>query len=108
MDTHVEHLCHKYQHQCVVVIPPCHPRANVLSPLSQPQLDAAMKIMKSAAFRLGRHVTNPITLHYHVIKDTFFVLALGYFDDLRKHVLGGTGWTVAGTMVLVESHARPI
>jgi len=24
VDTHVEHLCRKYQHRCVVVIPPGH------------------------------------------------------------------------------------
>ena len=76
------------------------------------------------AFRLGRSVSNPITLqylqhNYHMVKDASFVLALGYFDDARKHVLGGTGGSVAmaqilgkplclwfgyGTVILVESH----
>jgi len=50
-------------------------------------------------------VTSPITLqyvqsHYHVIKDASLVLALGYFDRLRKHVLGDTGWTVAMAQML--------
>ena len=43
-----------------------------------------------AAFQLGRHVSHPITLqylrNYHVIKPASLVLALGYFDELRKHV----------------------
>ena len=105
MDAYVEHLCHKYQHQCVVIIPPCHPRAKVLSPLSQPQLDAAMTMVTGAAYQLGHHVTSPITFqylqrNYHVIKDASLVLALGYFDDVHKHVLGGTGWTVAMNQML--------
>ena len=50
--------------------------------------------------RLSRHVSHPITLqylqrNYYVIKPASLVLALGYFDELRKHVLGGTGWSVA-------------
>ena len=58
-----------------------------------------------AAFRLGRHVQSPITLqyiqrNYHVIKDASLVLALGYFDRLRKHVLGGTGWVVVMAQML--------
>ena len=96
VDTHVEHICHKYGHLCVVFIPPCYPRAKSLAPLTQPDLDAAMPMVTRAAFQLGRHVTHPITLrylqrNYHVIKPASLVLALGYFDELRKRVLGGTG-----------------
>jgi len=105
LDTHVEHLCHKYHHHCVVLIPPCHPRARSLTPLSQPALDAAMPIITRVAFQLGRHVSNPITLqylqrNYHVVKNASLVLALGYFDEARKHVSGGTGWSVAIAQVL--------
>ena len=97
-------ICHKYHH-CVVLIPPCHPRARSLTPLSQPALDAAMPIITRVAFQLGRHVSNPITLHYlqrnyHVVKNASFVLALGYFDEALKHVSGGTGWSVAIAQVL--------
>ena len=82
VDTHVEHLCHKYHHHCVVLIPPCHPRAWSLTPLSQPALDAATPIITRVAFQLGRHVSNPITLqylqrNYHVVKNASLVLALG-------------------------------
>ena len=57
------------------------------------------------AFRLGRHVSNPITLqylqrNYHVIKPASLVLALGHFDELRKHLLGGTGWSVVMPQIL--------
>ena len=59
VDTHVEHLCHKYHHHSVVLIPPCHPRAWSLTPLSQPALEAAKPIITRVAFQLGRHVSNP-------------------------------------------------
>ena len=60
-----------------------------------------------AAFQLGRHVSHPITLqylqrNYHVIKPASLVLALGYFDELREHVLGGTGWSVAMAQLLLK------
>ena len=35
VDTHVERLCHLYGHSCVVLIPPCHPRAKSLAPLTK-------------------------------------------------------------------------
>ena len=129
VDTHVEHVCHEYGHSCVVFIPPCHPRAKSLAPLTQPDLDATMLFVTRAAFQLGRHVSHPITLqylrrNYYVIKPASLVLALGYFDKLRKQVLGGTVWSVAmtqlllkplyvfdfyiGTVVLVESHPTTI
>ena len=96
--------------QCMVFIPPCHPRAKSLAPLTQPDLDAAMPIVTRAAFQLGRHVSHPITLqylqhNYHLlspVSPTSLVLALGYFDELRKHVLGGTGWSVAMAQLLLK------
>ena len=107
VDTNVEHLCHKYGHPFVVFIPPCHPRAKSLAPLTQPDLDAAMPIVTRAPFHLGRRVSHPITppylqRNYHVIKPASLVLALGYFDELRKHVLGGTGWSVAMAQILLK------
>ena len=86
VDTHMEHLCHKYGHSYVVFIPPFHPGAKSLAPLTQPDLDAAMPIVTRAAFHLCRHVSYPITLpclqrNYHVIKPASLVLALGYFDE---------------------------
>ena len=89
VDKHVEHVCHKYGHSCVVFIPPCHPRAKSLAPLTQPDLDASMPFVTRAAFQLGRHVSHPITLqylqhNYHVIKPASSVLALGYFDELCR------------------------
>ena len=64
VDTYVEHLGHKYGHSCVVFIPPCHPRAKSLEPLTRPDLDAAMPIVTRAAIYLGRHVSHLITLQY--------------------------------------------
>ena len=107
VDTHVEHVCQKYGHSCVVFIPPCLPRAKSLAPLTQPDVEAAMPIVTRAAFQLGRHVSHPITLQYlqrncHVIKPASLVLALGYFDELRKHEFGATGWSVAIAQLLLK------
>ena len=82
MDTHVEHLV--WSSVCGV------------HPLTQPDLDTAIPMVTWVAFQLGRHLSHPITLqylqrNYHVIKPASLVLALGYFDELCKHVLGGTG-----------------
>ena len=89
VDTHVERLCHLYGHSCVVILPPCHSRAKSLTPLTKPDLDAAMPFVTRAAFQLGRPVTHPITLqylqrNYHVIQPASLVLALGYFDELAS------------------------
>ena len=37
-----------------------------------------------------------------MIKPASLVLALGYFDELRKHILGGTGWSVAMAQILLK------
>ena len=89
----------------MVVIPPCHPRVKSLPPLTQSDLDAATPTVTQVAFRLGRHVSHPISLqylqrNYHVVTPASMVLALGYFDELRKHVLGGTGWSVVMAQLL--------
>ena len=104
VDTHVERLSPVWSFVCG------HhptPRAKSLAPLTQPDLDAAMPFVTRAAFQLGRHLSHPITLqylqrNYHVIKPASLVLALGYFDELRKHVLGGTGWSVAMAQLLLK------
>ena len=78
-----------------------------LSPSSQVPcaLDAATPIVTQAAFRLGRQIHHPISLQYiqriyHVIQPASLVLAVGYFDEFRKHVLGGTGWSVVMAQLL--------
>ena len=81
--------------------------AKSLEPLTQPDLDTATPMVTQAAFQLGRHVSHPITLqylqrNYHVIKTASLVLALRYFDELRKHVLGGMGWSVAMAQLLLK------
>ena len=105
VDTHVERLCHLYGHTCVVLIPPCHPRAKSLAPLTQSDLDAATPTVTQVAFRLGRQIHHPISLqyiqrNYHVIQLASLVLAVGFFDELRKHLLGGTAWSVVMAQLL--------
>ena len=109
VDTHVERLCHLYGHMCVVIIPPCHPRSKSLTPLTQSELDAATSMVTQVAFRLGRQIHHPISLQYiqrnvHVIQPASLVLALGHFDEHRKHLLGGTGWGV----VMAQLSGKPL
>ena len=103
--THVERLCQLSGHHCVVVIPPCHPCSKSLTPLTQSHLDEATPTVTQAAFRLGRQVHHPISLqyiqrNYHVVKLASQVLAVGYFDESRKHIMDGTGWSVVMAQIL--------
>ena len=89
----------------MVLNPTYYAQAKSLAPLTQPDLDAATPTVTQVAFRLGQHFSHPITLqslqrNYYVIKPASLVLALGYFDELRKHVLGGTVWRVAMSQIL--------
>ena len=68
-----------------------------------------MPMVTRAAFQLGRHVSHPIILqylqrNYCMIKPASLVLALGYFDESRKHVFGGTGWS----MVIAQILGKPL
>ena len=98
-------VCHLSGHLCVVVIPPCYPRAESLTPLTQSHLDEATPTVTQTAFRLGRQVPHPISLqyiqrNYHVVKPASLVLVVGYFDECRRHVMGGTGWSVVMAQIL--------
>ena len=99
VDTHVEHQVWSSVW--------CSSHPVTLELLTQPDLDDAMPMVTRAAFQLGQHVSHPITIqylqrNYHVIKPASLVFALGYFNELRKHVLGGTGWSVAMAQPLLK------
>ena len=109
VDTHVERLCHLSGHRCVVVIPPCHPPAKSQTSLTQSHLDEATPTVTQAALRLGRQASHPISLqyvqrNYHVVKPASLVLAVGYFDECRKHVMGRTDWSVVMAQILGKPH----
>ena len=77
----------------------------MLCPLTQSDLDAATPTVTQVAFRLGRRIHHPISLqyiqrNYHVIQPPSLILAVGYFDETRKHLLGGTGWSVVMAQLL--------
>ena len=83
----------------------CSSHPVTLEPLTQPDLDAAIPMVARAAFPLGRHISHLITLqylqrNYHVTKPASLVLALGFFDESRKHVLRSTGWSVAMAQIV--------
>lgn len=63
-------------------------------------MDRATNFVLQPANYLGKAVSSPIILqylqrNYHIVKPASQVLALSYFDQYRKHVQGGTGWSVA-------------
>ena len=108
VDTHVKRLCHLYGHTCVVLIPPCHPRAKSLALLTQSDLDAAAPTVTQAAFRLGRKIHHPISLQYiqwnfHVIQPASLVLAVGHFDEMPSMCWAGQD----GVWSWLSSKANP-
>jgi len=109
VDTTVERLCHQKGHHCVIYIPPCDVRARAtrsfpplgtpIQPLTYKELHEAGPYALQASVRMGKRVTDPITQQYvcrnwHIIKEATLVLAFGFLDSMKKHVQGGTGWTV--------------
>ena len=109
VDTHVERFCHQYGHHCIIYIPPCDVRARAtrsfpplgtpIPPLTHTELQEVAPYALQASVHLGRQVTNPMTMQYvcrnfHIIKEATLLLAFGFMDSMKKHVQGGTGWTV--------------
>ena len=79
--------------------PTLSPSSQVPHTLDSARLGRCHTHRHPGGFSIGS-ISHPITLqylqrNYYVIKPASLVLALGYFDELRKHVLGGTGWSVA-------------
>ena len=98
-DTIVAHLCVKYGHKHLICIPPCDPQVKQFVPLTQAQLNVGSAAVQRAGVALGRTVSKPQTLAYlqrnaHLASHAHQLLAFGHFDDNRKHVEGGVGWTV--------------
>ena len=98
-DQMVAHLCAKYRHKHLICIPPSDPQAKTIVPLTQAQMNVGMGAVQRAGLALGRVVTKPVTWSYlqrnaHLVSHAHQVLAFGHFDDFRKHVEGGVGWTV--------------
>ena len=98
-DQMVAHLCAKYGHKHLICIPPCDPNVRQIVPLTQAQLNVGSAAVQRAGVALGRTVSKPNTLAYlqrnaHLASHAHQVLAFGHFDDNRKHVEGGVGWTV--------------
>ena len=99
-DQMVAHLCAKYpEHKHLICIRPSDPQAKSVVPLTQAQLNVGMPEVQRAGLVLGRIVTKPATWPYlqrnaHLLSHAKQVFAFGRFDDMRKHVEGGVGWTV--------------
>ena len=93
VDTHVERLCHLYGHACVVLIPPCHPRAKSLAPLTQSDLEFSHHLLSPVHGVEAMDPKHDFYLHLqgqHVAKR--FVLRIdqpsAVHDDSAKHECG--------------------
>ena len=99
VDLEAEKLARHHGLPVQVLIPPCHPRKASIQPLTPQQLAEAIPITTQVAFRLGKQLSNPISLqyihrNYHVVKQANMVLAFTCFDPSRIVCMGGTGWAV--------------
>ena len=99
VDAAVEHYCQRSGHQCVVYLPPCHPRAKFIAPLTPTDLKNARTHVLAAAFRLQRPLSSPLAeqylcCHWHIVKEATLVLAFGLLDAMERHVHGEPGWCV--------------
>ena len=95
----VEHYCRRTGLQCVVYIPPCHPRANTVTPLSYSALKQVRTQVLGTAYRLQRPMSSPLAEQYLcsqwlMIQEASLVLVFGYLDDMARHVHGNGGWCV--------------
>ena len=95
----VEHYCRRTGHPCVMYIPPCHPRANTVTPLSYSALKQVGTQVLGTAYRLQRPLSSPLAEQYLcsqwlMIQEASLVLVFGYLDDMTRHVHGNEGWCV--------------
>ena len=100
-----------------IKIPPGHPRACSVSPLTPQELDEANPYVERAAKMLKRslsqHPTNSfknnlLRRNFHIVREAEAVYAFGLFQtttDLQI-LKGGTGWTVQLTIELCKETGR--
>ena len=99
VDVVVEHYCRRTGVECVPYVPPCHPCAGSLMPVSYSRIKQVRAQVMGSAFRLQRPVTSPLAEQYlgalwSMIEDSSMVLVFGYLDTMAVHVNGHSGWAV--------------
>ena len=98
-DAVVGHYCRRTGQQCVPYVPPCHPCANTITPVSYSALKHVRTQVLGAAFRLQRPVTSPLADQYLgclwlMVQESTLVLVFGYLDTMARQVNGHGGWAV--------------
>ena len=99
VDTHVEHQV--WSSVCGVH-PTLSPRALDPARLGRRHAYGHPGRISIRSTRLPSINIQYLQRNYHVIKPASLVFALGYFDELRKHVLGGAGRSVAVAQLLLK------
>ena len=100
-----------------IKIPPEHPRARSVSPLTPQELDEANPYVERAAQRLRRfsyqHPSNTIKgnllkRNFHIVREAEAVYAFGRFQSTTdpQMLRGGTGWTVQLAIELCKETGR--
>ena len=99
LDVVVEHYCRRTGQECVPYVPPCHPCAGSLMPVSYSLIKQVKAQVMGSAYRLQRPVTSPLAEQYlgclwAMIQDSHLVLVFGYLDTAARQVNGHGGWAV--------------
>ena len=99
VDVVVEHHCRCTSQTCVPYVPPCHPCAGSLMPVSYSRIKQVRAQVMGSAFRLQRPVTSPLAEQYLgalwiMIQESSLVLVFGYLDPMAVHVNGHSGWAL--------------
>ena len=100
-----------------IKIPPGHPRARSVSPLTPEELDEANPYVERAAKMLNRslyqHPTNNfknnlLKRNFHIVREAEAVYAFGRFQSTTdlQIIKGGTGWTVQLAIELCKETGR--
>ena len=99
VDAVVDHYCRRTGQECVPYVPPCHPCAKTLTPVSYSTLKQVKTQVMGSAYRLQRPVTSPLADQYLgciwlMVQESNLVLVFGYLDPMARHVNGHGGWAV--------------
>ena len=105
VDRAAEELARTHGMQVEIVLGPNHPRAAFTTPLTPTQLQEADPWLEKVKKELNKTVTNPLTQellqrNFHVVQRAHTLYAFGHLTSDKRHVEGGTGWSVEFAILL--------
>ena len=108
VELRAETLAREYNLDVKVLIPPCHPRRQTVTPLTKFQLTEAIPWTHQASVRLHKISAHPITLQYihgdyHVVKEADMVMAFTLFIPNGSVCMGQSGWSLEFAKLLKKT-----